>query len=137
MREVRVVTVADSAPPEPGVAPPARLPVPPPPRWAVRAVHVAAWSTVPSSVWRIALVLGVPVGVMEQEEFLATSSRVQPQRHSSSWLSRLRSRSAAWVAPLAPERTTVVEPPRARWVPDGPGTKVARVAGVAGSSQGR
>ncbi|MFD4746342.1 hypothetical protein ACFWOS_12890 [Streptomyces rubiginosohelvolus] len=43
----------------------------PPPRWAVRAAHVVAWSTVPSGVWRIALVLGVPVGVMEREEFLA------------------------------------------------------------------
>lgn len=32
---------------------------------------MAAWSTVPSGVWRIALVLGVPVGVMEREEFLA------------------------------------------------------------------
>lgn len=52
-------------------AAPVRPPVPPPPRWAVRAAHVAAWSTVPSGVWRVALVLGVPVGVMEREEFLA------------------------------------------------------------------
>ncbi|NEE33015.1 hypothetical protein G3M53_47195 [Streptomyces sp. SID7982] len=43
----------------------------PPPRWAVRAAHVVAWSTVPSGVWRIALVLGMLVGVMEREEFLA------------------------------------------------------------------
>ncbi|MGW0903335.1 hypothetical protein [Streptomyces sp. NPDC002853] len=49
----------------------ARPPVPPPPRWAVRAAHVAAWSTVPSSLWRLGLVLGMPVGVMEREEFLA------------------------------------------------------------------
>ncbi|WP_406285858.1 hypothetical protein [Streptomyces sp. NBC_00209] len=47
--------------------------VPPPPSWAVRAAHVAAWSTVPSGVWRVALVLGVPVGVMERDEFLAAS----------------------------------------------------------------
>ncbi|MFD4023760.1 hypothetical protein ACFWRV_09620 [Streptomyces sp. NPDC058576] len=64
------MTTTDSTPPAPGVLPPAR-PVPPPPRWAVRAAHVAAWSTVPSGVWRVALVLGVPVGVMEREEFLA------------------------------------------------------------------
>ncbi|MCX5202943.1 hypothetical protein OG897_15980 [Streptomyces sp. NBC_00237] len=51
-------------------APPAPC-APPPSRWAVRAAHVAAWSTIPSGVWRIALVLGVPVGVMEREEFLA------------------------------------------------------------------
>ncbi|MFJ3324999.1 hypothetical protein ACIPMT_11165 [Streptomyces griseus] len=51
--------------------PPARPPLPPAPRWAVRAARVAAWSTVPSGLWRVALVLGVPVGVMEREEFLA------------------------------------------------------------------
>ncbi|MGW4038275.1 hypothetical protein ACWEIM_18650 [Streptomyces sp. NPDC004778] len=50
----------------------------PPPRWAVRAAHVVAWSTVPSGVWRIALVLGVPVGVMEREKFLAGSPRDSP-----------------------------------------------------------
>lgn len=61
------MTTTDPAPPESRVPPPA----PPPPRWAVRAAHVAAWSTVPSGVWRVALVLGVPVGVMEREEFLA------------------------------------------------------------------
>ncbi|MFG3407192.1 hypothetical protein [Streptomyces sp. NPDC048142] len=61
------MTTTDPAPPEPRVPPPARPPVPPPPRWAVRAAHVAAWSTVPSGVWRVALVLGV----MEREEFLA------------------------------------------------------------------
>ncbi|MFE2974429.1 hypothetical protein [Streptomyces sp. NPDC059258] len=65
------MTTTDPAPPGPHVLPPARRPVPPPPRWAVRAAHVVAWSTVPSGVWRIALVLGVPVGVMEREEFLA------------------------------------------------------------------
>ncbi|MFC9793845.1 hypothetical protein ACFVJI_14485 [Streptomyces sp. NPDC127584] len=61
------MTTTVSAPPDSGV-----LPVPPPPRWAVRAAHVAAWSTVPSGVWRVALVLGVPVGVMGREEFLAS-----------------------------------------------------------------
>lgn len=71
VREIRVMTTKDSAPPEPRVPPTARPPVPPPPRWAVRAARVAAWSTVPSGVWRVALVVGVPVGVMEREEFLA------------------------------------------------------------------
>ncbi|MEU9928769.1 hypothetical protein [Streptomyces anulatus] len=66
------MTTTDPATPEAHVPPPARPPVPPPPRWAVRAAHVAAWSTVPSGVWRVALVLGVPVGVMEREEFLAS-----------------------------------------------------------------
>lgn len=74
VREIRGMTT-NPAPPEPRrqprVPPAARAPVLPPPRWAVRAAHVAAWSTVPSGVWRIALVLGVPVGVMEREEFLA------------------------------------------------------------------
>lgn len=65
------MTTTDPAPPQTRVPPPVRPPVPPPPRWAVRAAHVAAWSTVPSGVWRVALVLGVPVGVMEREEFLA------------------------------------------------------------------
>ncbi|MFH9732400.1 hypothetical protein [Streptomyces sp. NPDC017260] len=64
------MTTTESAPTESSKPPSARLPVPPPPRWAVRAAHVAAWSTVPSGVWRVALVLGLPVGVMEQEEFL-------------------------------------------------------------------
>lgn len=66
------MTTKDPAPPQTRVPPPARPPVPPPPRWAVRAAHVAAWSTVPSGVWRLALVLGVPVGVMGREEFLAS-----------------------------------------------------------------
>ncbi|MFE4213777.1 hypothetical protein [Streptomyces sp. NPDC056853] len=63
----------DPVPPEPRVPP-----VPPPPRWAVRAARVAAWSTVPSGVWRVALVLGVPVGVMEREEFLAAFPHNSP-----------------------------------------------------------
>ncbi|MFE7185535.1 hypothetical protein [Streptomyces erythrochromogenes] len=67
------MTRTDAAPPEPRVPP-----VPPPPRWAVRAAHVAAWSTVPSGVWRVALVLGVPVGVMEREEFLAAFPHNSP-----------------------------------------------------------
>lgn len=62
-----MTTTDDPEPPESRVP----LLVPPPPRWAVCAAHVAAWSTVPSGVWRVALVLGVPVGVMEREEFLA------------------------------------------------------------------
>lgn len=62
VREIRAMTTTSTS----------RAPrVPPPPRWVVRAAHVVAWSTVPSGVWRIALVLGVPVGVMEREEFLA------------------------------------------------------------------
>ncbi len=73
VREIRIMTTTDPAPPEPRVPP-----VPPPPRWAVRAAHVAAWSTVPSGVWRVALVLGVPVGVMEREEFLAAFPHNSP-----------------------------------------------------------
>ncbi|MCL6287143.1 hypothetical protein PV749_04340 [Streptomyces sp. ID03-2B] len=74
------MTTTDPAPPEPSpeprrpescLPPPVRPPLPPAPRWAVRAARVAAWSTVPSGLWRVALVLGVPVGVMEREEFLA------------------------------------------------------------------
>ncbi|MER5966254.1 hypothetical protein [Streptomyces sp. NPDC002057] len=67
------MTTTDPAPPE------SRVPlVPPPPRWAVCAAHVAAWSTVPSGLWRVALVLGVPVGVMEREEFLAAFPHSSP-----------------------------------------------------------
>ncbi|WP_256343210.1 hypothetical protein [Streptomyces sp. MW-W600-10] len=78
------MTTTDLAPPEPSPEPrrpppvrppvppvPVRPPLPPAPRWAVRAAQVAAWSTVPSGLWRVALVLGVPVGVMERAEFLA------------------------------------------------------------------
>ncbi|WKX72710.1 hypothetical protein [Streptomyces sp. XD-27] len=39
----------------------------PPPRWARVAAHLAVASTVPSSLWRAALALGVPLGVGEQE----------------------------------------------------------------------
>lgn len=78
VREIRVMTRTEPAPPEPCVPPPARPLIPPPPRWAVRAAHVAAWSTVPSGVWRIALVLGIPVGVMEREEFLAAFPNNSP-----------------------------------------------------------
>lgn len=58
------MTTTDPTTPEARVPPPARPPVPPPPRWAVRAAHVAAWSTVPSGVWRVALVLGVMVAAV-------------------------------------------------------------------------
>ncbi|GAA3037370.1 hypothetical protein GCM10020000_14080 [Streptomyces olivoverticillatus] len=37
-------------------------PAAPAPRWAVRAAHAAALTTVPSGLWRIALALGLPVG---------------------------------------------------------------------------
>ncbi|MEW2392994.1 hypothetical protein AB0933_32000 [Streptomyces venezuelae] len=68
------MTTRDPVLPSGSRVPPRARPLPtapPPPRWAVRAAHVAAWSTVPSGVWRIALVLGVPVGVMERGEFLS------------------------------------------------------------------
>ncbi|MFJ1791872.1 hypothetical protein [Kitasatospora griseola] len=32
------------------------------PRWAVRAARAAAWSVVPSGLWRVALGFGLPVG---------------------------------------------------------------------------
>ncbi|KJY41180.1 hypothetical protein VR41_13720 [Streptomyces sp. NRRL B-1568] len=38
----------------------------PAPRWAVRAAHAAALTTVPSGLWRIALALGLPVGYSDQ-----------------------------------------------------------------------
>ncbi|MFF2077981.1 hypothetical protein ACFVXG_24890 [Kitasatospora sp. NPDC058162] len=38
----------------------------PAPRWAVRAAHAAALTTVPSGLWRIALGLGLPVGYSDQ-----------------------------------------------------------------------
>ncbi|MFF0295309.1 hypothetical protein ACFYST_17425 [Kitasatospora sp. NPDC004614] len=34
----------------------------PAPRWAVRAARAAAWSVVPSGLWRVALGVGLPVG---------------------------------------------------------------------------
>ncbi|MFE2415142.1 hypothetical protein ACFXDE_43130 [Kitasatospora sp. NPDC059408] len=41
-------------------------PAAPAPRWAVRAAHAAALTTVPSGLWRIALALGLPVGYGDQ-----------------------------------------------------------------------
>ncbi|WP_406674705.1 hypothetical protein WBK31_10285 [Nonomuraea sp. N2-4H] len=34
----------------------------PPPRWAVRAAHAVALVTLPSGLWRVALVAGLPIG---------------------------------------------------------------------------
>ncbi|WP_324607954.1 hypothetical protein [Streptomyces rimosus] len=34
----------------------------PPPRWAIRLAHLAALTPLPSSLWRIAAALGIPVG---------------------------------------------------------------------------
>ncbi len=34
----------------------------PPPRWAYRAAHAAALTTLPSGLWRLALAAGLPVG---------------------------------------------------------------------------
>lgn len=73
------MTTTDPATPEARVPPPARPPAPPP-RWAVRAAHVAAWSTVPSGVWRVALVLGVPVGVMVAAVTWSYHRRTRPVR---------------------------------------------------------
>ncbi|MFI7639008.1 hypothetical protein [Nonomuraea sp. NPDC049400] len=42
-------------------------PVAPPPAWARVAAHVAVASTVPSSLWRVALAVGVPLGISERE----------------------------------------------------------------------
>ncbi|MDY0813753.1 hypothetical protein [Kitasatospora purpeofusca] len=36
--------------------------VPPPPRWAIRAAHVAALVTLPTGIWRLLLAAGYPVG---------------------------------------------------------------------------
>ncbi|MEU0313353.1 hypothetical protein [Nocardioides sp. NPDC006273] len=37
----------------------------PPPRWAIRAAHVASLTTLPSGLWRVALAIGLPVGYSE------------------------------------------------------------------------
>ncbi|MDJ1639955.1 hypothetical protein [Streptomyces pakalii] len=91
----------------------------PPPRWAVRATHVVAWSTVPSGVWRIALVLGVPVGVMEREKFLAGSPRDSPLIALAYVLRSARS--------PRPPRTS-----RSAWY--GPGARSSRVGISAGEA---
>ncbi|MQS11004.1 hypothetical protein F7Q99_01580 [Streptomyces kaniharaensis] len=38
----------------------------PAPRWAIRAAHAAALTTVPSGLWRIALAFGLPVGYSDE-----------------------------------------------------------------------
>ncbi|MFD8597836.1 hypothetical protein ACFV1L_22805 [Kitasatospora sp. NPDC059646] len=44
----------------------------PAPRWAVRAARAAAWTVVPSGLWRVALGVGLPVGFHgELEEMFA------------------------------------------------------------------
>ena len=35
----------------------------PVPRWAVVAAHLAAWCPVPSSLWRLPLIFGIPLGM--------------------------------------------------------------------------
>lgn len=37
------------------------------PRWARRAAAAAVWVTLPSGLWRVAVVLGVPLGLGESE----------------------------------------------------------------------
>ncbi|MEU0163204.1 hypothetical protein ABZ154_31495 [Streptomyces sp. NPDC006261] len=55
-----------------------RTPVAPPPRWAVRAAHLAALVVLPSALWRIALVLGHPAGYTEAgfEPFATVDAQV-------------------------------------------------------------
>lgn len=51
------------------------------PRWAELAAHAAAWTTVPSGLWRIALGLGVPVGFtgeLAAETFRAPGWTITP-----------------------------------------------------------
>ncbi|WP_067186386.1 hypothetical protein [Microtetraspora niveoalba] len=42
--------------------PPVEAVVPPPPRWAVVAAHTVPLLALPSGLWRVALVAGVPIG---------------------------------------------------------------------------
>ncbi|MBB4943934.1 hypothetical protein FHR32_008335 [Streptosporangium album] len=41
------------------------LMIPPPPRWAVRAAHAVPLVVLPSSLWRVALVAGIPTGIAQ------------------------------------------------------------------------
>lgn len=43
------------------------LPVAPPPVWARIAAHAAVVCTLPSSLWRVSLAVGVPLGISERE----------------------------------------------------------------------
>ena len=49
-----------------GTVGPTRHPAPPPPRWAQRAATLAVLTTVPSGLWRMAMAVGIPVGVSDQ-----------------------------------------------------------------------
>ncbi len=50
------------APADAGRHAPAADPVPPPEGWAVRAAHLTVACVLPSSLWRVALAVGVPLG---------------------------------------------------------------------------
>ena len=47
-------------------APPALSPIPVVPRWAKRAAELAVLTTIPSALWRMAMAVGIPVGVSEE-----------------------------------------------------------------------
>lgn len=47
-------------------APPASSPKPAAPRWARRAAVLAVLTTIPSALWRMAMAVGIPVGVSEE-----------------------------------------------------------------------
>lgn len=47
-------------------APPALSPIPVAPRWARRAAVLAVLTTIPSALWRMAMAVGIPVGVSDE-----------------------------------------------------------------------
>ena len=47
-------------------APPASSPVTAAPRWARRAAVLAVLTTIPSALWRMAMAVGIPVGVSDE-----------------------------------------------------------------------
>ncbi|MEV5377399.1 hypothetical protein AB0L26_15680 [Streptomyces nondiastaticus] len=64
--------------PAPTLAPaPAARAVPPPEAWAVRAARLAVACVLPSSLWRVALALGVPLGF--------SAGVLREELHSPGW----------------------------------------------------
>lgn len=57
------LTPAPSAEPAPAASEPG--PLPPAPRWAVRAAHATVLVTLPSGLWRLLLAAGMPAGYTE------------------------------------------------------------------------
>ncbi|GLZ78070.1 hypothetical protein Afil01_28770 [Actinorhabdospora filicis] len=52
-------------------------PIPPAPRWAVRAAHLTVLCVLPASLWRIAMAIGIPVGF--------SAETLRADYHSPGW----------------------------------------------------